>query len=53
MVINKGIWPAEKELLKAMVYNREKVLAWDFTEIRRYNEQVVPTQVIRTVEHKA
>jgi hypothetical protein len=53
MVINEGIWPAEKELLKAMVYNREKALAWDFTEIGRCDEQVVPAQVIRTVEHKA
>lgn len=53
MVIDEEVWPAEKEMLKEVLYNQEKALAWDFTEIGRCDERVVPAQVIRTVDHKA
>lgn len=53
MVIDEEVWTTEKEMLKEVLYNREKALAWNFTEIGRCDERVVPAQVIRTVDHKA
>jgi hypothetical protein len=52
-VIDEDIWLREKEMLKEVVYNREKALAWNFTEIGQCDKQVVLAQVIRIVEHKA
>jgi hypothetical protein len=41
----------EKELLQAMLFNREKSLAWSFEEIGRIRPDVAPPQEIKTVEH--
>lgn len=35
-----------------MLYNREAVLAWDFTEIEKFKREVAFPQKIRTVEYK-
>ena len=36
-----------------MVYNREVILAWDFTEIEKIRREVTLLQKIRAVDHKA
>ncbi len=36
-----------------MLYNREAVLAWDFTEMGKIKGEVAPEQKIRTINHKA
>ena len=43
----------EKDVLTEILYNREAVLVWDFTEIGKDKKEVVLAQKIRTVEHKA
>ena len=43
----------EKDLLTEMLYNREAVLAWDFTEMGKVKKEVAPAQKIQTIEHKA
>ncbi len=43
----------EKEVFTKMLYNREAVLAWDFTEMGKVKRAVAPPQKIRTVDHKA
>ena len=53
MIIGEGMSPQEKNLLTEMLYNREAVLAWDFTEIGKIKKKIAPAQKIWTVEHKA
>ncbi len=36
-----------------MLYNREAVLAWDFTEMEKLKREVAPPKKIRTIHHKA
>src|ERR1700730_1159974 len=36
-----------------MLYNREKALAFDFSEIGKVKPDVAPPQVIKTVKYKA
>jgi len=36
-----------------MLYNWEKAIAFDFSHIGKVRLEVVPLQVIKTVEHKA
>ena len=36
-----------------MLYNREKALAFDFSQIGKVKPDVAPPQVIKTVKHKA
>src|SRR3979490_38166 len=36
-----------------MLHNREKALAFDFSEIGKVKPDVAPPQVIKTVKHKA
>ena len=36
-----------------MLYNREVVLAWDFTKMEKVRRKVAPLQKIQTVDHKA
>ena len=53
MIIGDGMTAQEKDVLTEMLYNREAVLAWDFTEMGKVKREVAPPQKIRTVEHKA
>ncbi len=52
-IIGKGMTAQEKEVLTEMLYNREAILAWDFTEMGKVKREVAPPQKIRTVDHKA
>ena len=42
----------EKEILTKMLYNRETILAWDFTEMGKVRKKVAPPQKIQAVDHK-
>ena len=42
MIIGDGMTIEEKNVLTEMLYNREAVLAWDFTEIRKVKREVAP-----------
>ena len=42
----------ERDLLTELLYNREAVLAWDFSEMGMVLPEVSPPQEIRTIEHK-
>ena len=53
LVIGEKLWPRERDLLLAILFNREKVIAFDFLYLGRIHEDVAPLQVIRTVEYKA
>ena len=53
MRIGDQLWPRERELLEEMLFYREKVLAWNFTEMGRIRPEVFPPQEIRTIEHEA
>jgi hypothetical protein len=53
LVIGSGLTKEEKALFIEMLYNREKVLAFDFSHCGRVRREVAPPQVIKTVEHKA
>ena len=53
MIIGDGLIEQEKEVLTKMLYNKEAVLAWDFTEIRKVKRKVALSQKIWTIEHKA
>ena len=35
-----------------MLYNKEAILAWDFTEIGKVKNEITPPQKIQTVDHK-
>ena len=51
--IGASVTPEEKDMLIEMLYNREKALAFDFTQLGRVSSDVAPPQVIRTIPHKA
>ena len=53
MRIGEELLPREKELLLAMLYNREAALSWNFSEIGKIKPEVSPPLPIRTVPHKA
>ena len=53
MVIGESMTAKEKEILTKIFYNREAVLAWDFTEMGKVRRKVAPLQKIRTIDHKA
>jgi transposase InsO family protein len=53
MRVDPGLRPNEKELLRQMLLNREPALAWDFTEIGRCHDSVIPPVEVKTQEHKA
>ena len=52
-MIRDGLQERELELLIAMLFNREKVLAFDFSHCGTVITEVAPPQEIRTVPHKA
>jgi Reverse transcriptase (RNA-dependent DNA polymerase) len=43
----------EREILLAVLQNRETTLAWDWTHVRRIRHDVAPPQKIETIPHKA
>lgn len=49
----KHLTEKERELLLAILYNREAALAWEFAECGRVSPDVAPPQEIKVVEHKA
>ena len=51
--VQDALQPRELELLTHILYAREKALAWDFRDMGRIDEAVMPAQLIRTVPHKA
>ena len=53
MLVGDFLRPEEREMLLQVLYNREKALAWDFSEMGRVKEEVAPPQVIETIDHKA
>ena len=42
MIIGDGMTIEEKDVLTEMLYNREVVLVWDFTEIGKVKREVAP-----------
>ncbi len=52
MIIGEGMSPLEKDVFTEMLYNREAVLAWDFTEMGKFKKEEAAAQKIWTVEHK-
>ncbi len=42
MIIGEGMIAEEKEVLTKMLYNREALLAWDFTEIGKVKREIAP-----------
>lgn len=46
MIVGDVMTAQEKEVLTKMLYNREAVLAWDFTEMGKVNREVAPPQKI-------
>ncbi len=53
MIIGDGITSHKKDLLTEMLYNREAIIAWDFTEMGKVKKEMAPAQKIQTIEHKA
>lgn len=53
IVIREGMTAQEKEVFTKIFYNREAILAWNFTEMRKVKREVASLQKIRIVDHKA
>ena len=53
MIIGDRMIEQGKEVFTEMLYNREAVLAWDFTEMGKIKKGVTPPQKILIVKHKA
>ena len=53
MIIVDGMTFQENELLTEILYNREAVLAGDFTEMGKIKKKMAPVQEIQTIEYKA
>jgi hypothetical protein len=51
--IGSNITQEEKELFVEMLLNREKALAFDFSQLGRVSPDVAPPQIIKTIPHKA
>src|SRR5271156_372945 len=51
-LIMGSITAQEKDLLIAMLFNREAALAWEFAEMGKVKPEVSPPVQIRTVPHK-
>ena len=46
------IKPNERQILEAMLFNREEALAWEFSEMGRVSRDVTPPLKIKTVPHE-
>ena len=53
VIVGIDLLPNERQLFEAMLTAREPALAWDFSEIGRCSEEVMPAVKIRTVPHDA
>jgi hypothetical protein len=53
LIVGSDLTEQEKAVFTEMLYNREKVLAFDFSHCGKIHPDVAPPQVIKTVEHKA
>src|SRR5437588_11962082 len=51
--MGKELWPAERELLTEMLFNREAAIAFDSAEKGRFHDFIEPPHVIPTIPHKA
>lgn len=49
MIVGDAMRSQEKEVLVKMLYSREAVLAWDFTEMGKIKNEVAPAQKIRII----
>ena len=47
------IKPNERQILEAMLFNREEALAWEFSEMGHVSRDVTPPLKIKTVPHEA
>ena len=47
------IKPNKKQILKAILFNWEKALIWEFFEIGHISREVTPLLKIKTVPYKA
>jgi hypothetical protein len=52
-LIVRSITPQKKKLLLAILHNREIILTWEFSKIKKIKSKVSFPIVIRTVPHKA
>jgi hypothetical protein len=41
-MVRDSLWPKEKEVFLEMLYNQEKVIAFDFSHIRKVKSDVAP-----------
>jgi hypothetical protein len=53
LIVGSDLTKQEKAVFTEILYNREKVLAFDFSHCGKIHLDVAPPQVIKTVEHKA
>ena len=53
MNFGDGLWPAEKDLLLEMLFNREAAIAFDSSEKGRIHDDIEPPHSIPTVPHTA
>ena len=51
--MGKELRPAERKLLKEMLFNREAAIAFDSAEKGRFHDFIEPPHVIPTIPHKA
>jgi hypothetical protein len=52
-LIVEDLWTKEQKLFIEVFYNQEKALAFDFLYIGKVKPDIAPSQVIKTVKHKA
>jgi hypothetical protein len=51
--IGKHLTLQEREILRAVLFNREAALGWDFSHLGRIRHEVAPPQKTLTVPHEA
>lgn len=52
MIIGAGMTEQKKEVLMEILYNKEVILAWDFTKMRKVKKKVASPQKIQIVDYK-
>ena len=50
--IEKSLWKKKKALLTKMMYNQEKVLAWNFTHKTQIKSEIWSSVKIKTISHE-
>ena len=52
-IIVGDLQPREREIFKAMLFNREEALVWEFSKMGRVSRDVTPLLKIKTILYKA